>query len=69
MGLTSLVVFAIIYLGVENMPNGKLSDDNTRYSLTISKELKQTLEKIADEQNRSLNNLIITILREYVKTR
>lgn len=51
------------------MPHGKLSDTNTRYSLTISKELKQTLEKIADEQNRSLNNLINTILREYVKTK
>ena len=42
------------------------SKDNTRTQLTISKELKQQLEKIAKEQNRSFNNLVITILKSYI---
>lgn len=45
---------------------GKIAETNTRTLLTISKDLKKKLEKIAEEQNRSLNNLIITILKEYV---
>ena len=40
--------------------------NNTRTQLTISKELKQQLEKIAKEQNRSFNNLVITILQNYI---
>lgn len=47
---------------------GKISDKNTRTNITISKELKVVLEKIAKEQNRSLNNLIITVLKDYVDT-
>ena len=43
-----------------------ISKDNTRTQLTISKELKQQLEKIAKEQNRSFNNLVITILKNFV---
>ena len=43
-----------------------ISKDNTRTQLTISKELKQQLEKIAKEQNRSFNNLVITILKSYL---
>ena len=40
--------------------------NNTRTQLTISKELKQQLEKMAKEQNRSFNNLVITILKSYI---
>ncbi len=43
-----------------------ISKDNTRTNITISKELKQQLEEIAKEQNRSFNNLIITILKDFV---
>lgn len=43
-----------------------ISKDNTRTQLTISKELKQQLEKMAKEQNRSFNNLVITILKSYI---
>ena len=42
-----------------------ISKDNTRTNITISKELKQQLENIAKTENRSLNNLIITVLMEY----
>lgn len=45
------------------MATTRLSDSNTRICLTISKELKYQLEQIAKQQNRSLNNLIITILK------
>ena len=43
-----------------------ISKDNTRTQLTISKELKKQLENIAKEQNRSFNNLVITILKNYL---
>ena len=43
-----------------------ISKDNTRTQLTISKELKKQLENIAKEQNRSFNNLVITILQNYL---
>lgn len=43
-----------------------ISKDNTRTQLTISKELKKQLEQIAKQENRSFNNLIITILQSYI---
>ncbi|HEY9570786.1 MAG TPA: ribbon-helix-helix protein, CopG family [Metalysinibacillus sp.] len=43
-----------------------ISDDKTRYSLTLEKTVKEQLEKEAKKQNRSLNNLIETILKEYL---
>lgn len=47
---------------------GKISDKNTRTLITISKELKKELEDIAKEQNRSFNNLVITILKDFVSS-
>lgn len=44
-------------------------NDKTRTQLTIEKELKSQLEVIAKEDNRSFNNLIISVLKEFVKTR
>lgn len=44
-----------------------ISKDNTRTNITIPKILKAELEKIAKEQNRSLNNLIITMLQTSIK--
>ena len=44
-----------------------ISNDNTRTIITIPKELKIKLETIAKEENRSLNNLIITVLMNYAK--
>lgn len=43
-----------------------IKESKTRTALTIEKELKEKLEAIAKKENRSLNNLIITILQEYV---
>lgn len=46
---------------------GKLKDSNTRYSLTIDREFKDKLQKIAENDKRSLNNLIIKVLEEKFK--
>lgn len=46
-----------------------ISKENIRTVLTISKELKSELEKIAKQENRSFNNLVITILKDYVAKR
>lgn len=47
---------------------GKISDKNTRTNITIPKDLKAILEELAKEQNRSFNNLVITILKDYADT-
>lgn len=44
-----------------------ISEEKTRTLLTIKKTMKSELEKKAKEQNRSLNNLIETILNDYLK--
>ena len=46
-----------------------ISQDKTRTNITIPKDLKEKLEQIAKEENRSFNNLLITVLQEYVKLR
>lgn len=43
-----------------------ISTSKTRTMLTLEKEVKKQLEHIAKEQNRSLNNLIETVLKEYL---
>ena len=40
---------------------------NKMYSLRFPEELKNKLQKIADEDGRTLSNLIIKILNDYVK--
>ena len=45
---------------------GKISDKNTRTLITIPKELKKQLEQLAKKDNRSFNNLVITVLSNYV---
>lgn len=43
-----------------------IGKDKIRTNITINKELKKQLENIAVKQNRSFNNLIVTILKEYI---
>lgn len=52
-----------IYKGGDVM---SISKDNTRMILTIPKDLKAELERIAQEQNRSVNNLILTIIKNSI---
>ena len=40
---------------------------NTRTTITISKDLKSKIETLAKNNNRSMNNMIITILDSYIK--
>jgi len=44
-----------------------ISKDKTRYALTLKKETKEKLEKLAKQENRSLNNLIETTLENLLK--
>lgn len=44
-------------------------EDETRTTLRIPADLKKLLEEEAHNQNRSIHNLIITILREYFAKR
>ena len=50
------------------MPSGKISELNTRTNITIPKELKKQLEEVSKNQNRSFNNLVITVLKDYIDT-
>ena len=43
-----------------------ISKDNTRTNITIPIELKKQLEQLAKNDNRSFNNLVITILKDYI---
>lgn len=45
-----------------------ISKDKVRANLIIEKELKAQLEEIAKNENRSFNNLVITILKDYVSS-
>ncbi|WP_461207835.1 DNA-binding protein [Clostridium sp. DL1XJH146] len=44
-----------------------ISKENVRANLIINRELKKKLEEIAVKETRSFNNLVITILKDYVK--
>jgi len=44
-----------------------ISDKNTRTNITISKNLKKQLEELATKDNRSFNNMVVTILEDYLK--
>lgn len=46
-----------------------IANNKTRYALTLEKSDKEQLEKLAKEQNRSLNNLIETILKQYLASK
>lgn len=43
-----------------------IADNKIRTGIVIPKDLKSQLETIAKQQNRSLNNLVVTILKDYV---
>jgi len=45
-----------------------ISKDKVRANLIINKELKKQLEELAIKENRSFNNLVITILENYLKS-
>lgn len=46
-----------------------INKTNTQMSLIIPKEVKQQLKQVAANENRSLNNLINTVLIDYLKNK
>jgi len=42
-----------------------ISKDKTKLIFVIPKELKEKIEKESEKQNRSMANLIVTILKDY----
>lgn len=46
-----------------------ISEKKTRTLLTLEKADKEKLEQIAKEENRSFNNLIETILKDYLASK
>lgn len=43
----------------------KIAENKTRTLISIEKDLKARLQEMAKAQNRSFNNLVITVLKEY----
>ncbi|UXR51013.1 ribbon-helix-helix protein, CopG family [Staphylococcus simulans] len=43
-----------------------ISDKKTRTLITLEKTDKEKLEKIAKKENRSFNNLVETVLKDYL---
>jgi len=41
--------------------------DKTQVLLTLTKEDKEQLQKIAEDENRTLTNLINTIIKNYLR--
>ena len=48
---------------------GEIMENETRLTLRITEKLKKLLLEESEKQNRSLNNLIITILLNYFANR
>ena len=46
-----------------------ISDEKIRTLITLTKVDKEKLETEAKEQNRSFNNLVETILKEYLENK
>lgn len=46
-----------------------ISKTNVQMSLIIPKEVKQQLKQVAANENRSLNNLINTVLMDYLRNK
>lgn len=44
-----------------------IKEDKTRTNITIPKDLKSRLEELAKKENRSFNNLVITVLQKYAE--
>ena len=49
------------------MAKGQISEDNTTMSFVIPKTLKEELGAIATKENRSMSNLLCTLIDNYVR--
>jgi len=44
-----------------------ISEDKVRTNLIITKDMKKALEELAVKDNRSFNNLVVTILENHLE--
>ena len=51
--------------GGEIMSAGEIAKHKVKTTIVMERELKANLEKIAKEQQRSFNNLMVRILTDY----
>ena len=49
------------------MAKGQISEDNTTMSFVIPKTLKEELGSITTKENRSMSNLLCTLVDNYVQ--
>ena len=45
-----------------------VSEDKTRTIISLEKDLKAKLESLAKQENRSFNNYVVKILKDYVQS-
>lgn len=44
-----------------------IKEDKTRIQVTITKDTKKKLEKLAKQENRSVSNFVSTIISKHIK--
>lgn len=55
------------YTGVENIVG--LKENKTRTQIILDKQVKVELQKMAEEDSRSLSNMVNKILKDYIAQR
>ena len=55
------------YIGVENIVG--LKENKTRTQIILDKQVKEELQKMAEEDSRSLSNMVNKILKDYITQR
>lgn len=50
------------------MPQGKIAESKVKTTIVMEKDLKNDLEAYAKKDMRSLNNLMVSILSNYIET-
>ena len=46
-----------------------IGDDKVRVLITITKDMKIQLEELAEKENRTVSNLVVTVLKEHIKSK
>lgn len=45
-----------------------VGEDKIRILITVPKEMKKELEVLAEKETRTVSNLIVSVLKEYINT-
>ena len=45
-----------------------VGEDKVRVLITITKDMKLQLEELAEKENRTVSNLVVTVLKDYIKS-